>query len=72
MPESNISAAVDMEAYDASSAMQDLRHKLDEGIQDIQEGRVIDAGNAMRERRLYIACRIKESLVATDDIYTVE
>ena len=52
--------------------MQDLRHKLDEGIQDIQEGRVIDAGNAMRERRLYIACRIKESLVAADDIYTVE
>ena len=52
--------------------MQDLHHKLDEGIQDIQEGRVIDAGKAMRERRLHIACRIKEPLAAADDIYTVE
>ena len=63
---------LNMEACDAFSAMQDLYHKLNEGIQDIQEGRVIDAGKAMRERRLYIACRIKEPLAAADDIYTVE
>ena len=53
------------------AAMQAVFDKY-EGIQAIQEGQIIDAGNAMRERRLYVACRIKESLAAADDIYTVE
>lgn len=43
---------LNMEACDAVSVMQDLYHKLDEGIQDIQEGRVVDVEEAMKERRV--------------------
>ena len=42
---------MNMRAYDAFADMHDLHRKLDEGIQDIQEGRVIDAEMAMRERK---------------------